>query len=324
MHLRPDFARARWLAPALMVLALAACKAEPDTRLLGTLEWDRIAVPAEASEPILSLAVREGERVKAGQVLLTLDGARMQSRVAQAQSAVSQQEALLSERMHGARIEQIDAARAAEASARASLVEAERQYTRQAELAQRQLVARSALDAARAARDRAGAQLRAAQAQTLELTRGTRAEQVTQAEAALATARAALHELRLSQQRLVVRAPRDGRVDALPFKAGDQPPQGAAVASLLVGDAPYARVFVPESQRVALREGQRFQIHVQGREGAIAATLRSIAREPSFTPNYALTGDDASRLVYRAELLLDAEAGAGLPAGLPVQAEALR
>ena len=265
MHLRPDFARARWLAPALMVLALAACKAEPDTRLLGTLEWDRIAVPAEASEPILSLAVREGERVKAGQVLLTLDGARMQSRVAQAQSAVSQQEALLSERMHGARIEQIDAARAAEASARASLVEAERQYTRQAELAQRQLVARSALDAARAARDRAGAQLRAAQAQTLELTRGTRAEQVTQAEAALATARAALHELRLSQQRLVVRAPRDGRVDALPFKAGDQPPQGAAVASLLVGDAPYARVFVPESQRVALREGQRFQIHVQGR-----------------------------------------------------------
>lgn len=324
MALRPDSTHARGLVLAFALLSLAACKAEPDTRLLGTLEWDRIAVPAEASEPILSMAVREGERVKAGQVLLTLDGARMQARVTQAQSAVAQQEALLSERMHGARIEQIDAARAAEASARASLVEAERQLTRQAELAERQLVARSALDAARASRDRASAQLRAAQAQTLELTRGTRTEQVAQAEASLANARSALRELQVSQQRLVVRAPRDGRVDALPFKVGDQPPQGASLASLLVGEAPYARVFVPESRRVALREGQRFLVHVQGRDGTIAATLRSIAHEPSFTPYYALTGDDASRLVYRAELLLDAEAGAGLPAGLPVQAEAAR
>jgi HlyD family secretion protein len=46
--------------------------------------------------------------------------------------------------------------------------------------------------------------------------------------------------------------------------------------------------------------------------------LRSIRSEPSFTPYYALAGDDASRLVYAAELLLDS--GADLPAGLPVTA----
>jgi HlyD family secretion protein len=124
--------------------------------------------------------------------------------------------------------------------------------------------------------------------------------------------------------RLQVHATRAGRVDALPFKAGDQPPPGATVASLLVGEAPYARVFIPESRRATLREGQRFLVHVQGRDGDLPARLRSIAREPSFTPYYALTGDDASRLVYRAELALDASAAAQLPAGLPVQVRVAR
>lgn len=314
--------RAAW-ALALAML-LAACKPAGEEPMLGTLEWDRIAVPAEASEPVLSLAVREGEMVKEGQLLLTLDGRRLEARVAQAQAAVAQQEARVSELVHGARSETLDAARAALASARASEVEAARQFARQSELAAKQLVARASLDAARASRDRASAQVAQAQAQLRELTQGTRSEQLAQAEAALAAARAALQAAQLDQARLQVHAPRAGRVDALPFKVGDQPPPGAAVASLLVGDAPYARVFVPESRRVALREGQRFLVHVQGRDGDLPARVRSIAREPSFTPYYALTGDDASRLVYRAELVLEGGAASTLAAGLPLQARAAR
>ena len=37
--------------------------------------------------------------------------------------------------------------------------------------------------------------------------------------------------------------------------------------------------------------------------------VRSIASDASFTPYYALTGDDASRLVYRAEVLLEGSRG---------------
>jgi HlyD family secretion protein len=157
-----------------------------------------------------------------------------------------------------------------------------------------------------------------------ELDAGTRPEQLAQAQAALDNAEAALRALDLDRARLRLHAPRAGRVDALPFKAGDQPPAGATLVSLLVGDRPHARVFVPESQRVALREGQAFAVTVQGLEGERAATLRSIAREPAFTPYYALTGDDASRLVYRAELELTGADAAGLPAGLPVQARIAR
>jgi len=68
-----------------------------------------------------------------------------------------------------------------------------------------------------------------------------------------------------------------------------------------------------------VREGQDLTLHVQGDKRDWHARVRSIARDPSFTPYYALTGDDASRLVYRAELLLTDADAAQLPAGLPVQ-----
>jgi HlyD family secretion protein len=206
-------------------------------------------------------------------------------------------------------------------STRASVVEAEKQYARFAELGRKELVARAVVDASRATRDRAVAQQAAAQARLRELTTGTRPEEIAQAEAALASATSARDALLLDRKRLEVRAPRAGRVDALPFRAGDQPPAGATVASLLVGEVPYARVFVPASVRTGVHEGQTLALHVEGSAREWHARVRSIARDPSFTPYYALTGDDASRLVYRAELVLADDGAAALPAGLPVQVD---
>jgi HlyD family secretion protein len=312
------------LALACLLLGLGACSKDKEDVLLGTLEWDRISVPAEASEPILALEANEGAAVKAGELLLRLDPRRTDARLAEAEASVAGRRAQLEEAMHGARVEQMDALRANVASAQAAALEANKQYARQAELGGKQLVARSSVDAARATRDRAVAQVAAAQAQLRELTTGTRPEQVAAAEAALHAAESARDELKLTRARLEVRAPRAGRLDALPFKAGDQPPLGASVASLLVGEAPYARVFVPASVRVQVREGQQYTLHVQGSDREWHARLRSIAREPSFTPYYALTGDDASRLVYRAELVLTDAGAAALPAGVPVQAHLAR
>ena len=306
------------LALALGAL-LAGCRHGKPEVLLGSLEWDRVGVPAELSEPIRSISVKEGAAVKAGELLLTLDARRTDARLAEAQANIALERARLDEALHGARIEEIDAARADLASTRASVVEAEKQYARFAELGKRELVAKAVVDKQRATRDRALAQQAAAQAKLVELTSGTRAEDIAQAEAALAAATAARDALQFDRKRLEVRAPRDGRVDALPFRAGDQPPAGATVASLLVGPTPYARVFVPSSVRTGVREGQDLVLRVQGSERDWHAKVRSIARDPSFTPYYALTGDDASRLVYRAELLLTDAGAEQLPAGLPVQ-----
>ena len=306
---------------AAAVAALTGCNrngAAPP--LLGTLEWDRIAVTAEVSEPITQILVKEGDLVEANQLLLTLDPRRTQALLDAARADERRLTAALDELRHGARIETIDASRAALARTQATATNARLARDRAAEVRKKGLNSQADLDNANMALRQADADANAARANLDELLHGTRVEDLEQGEAALAQAQATVAQLTVTLERISVRAPRAGRVDTLPFKLGDRPPQGASVVSFLVGDAPYARVFVPQAQRAILRQGARFNVKVEGIEHAFSATALRIASEASFTPYYALTGDDASRLVYRAELGLDGEDARNLPAGLPCQA----
>ncbi|MBS0590984.1 MAG: HlyD family efflux transporter periplasmic adaptor subunit [Proteobacteria bacterium] len=314
--------RSASLLAVLAALLLAGCARDNDAgTLLGTLEWDRIALPAEVSEPITQILVKEGDHVAADQLLLSLDPRRTQAQVDAAQADVARLSAALDELRHGARAETIDASRAALARAQAGAVNAKLARDRAAEIRKRGLNSQADLDNADAALRQANAEAHSARANLDELLHGTRVEDISQGEAALAQAQAQLAQLRVTLSRLDVRATRAGRVDALPYKLGDRPAQGAAVVSLLVGDAPYARVYVPETMRARLQQGAQFSVRIDGIAQAFAATALRIASEPTFTPYYALSGDDASRLAWRAELALAAsEKTRDLPAGLPCTA----
>ena len=307
-----------------VLLLLGACARDDGQQaLLGTLEWDRIGVPAEVSEPITQILVREGDEVAAQQLLLTLDPQRVQAQVDAAQADVQRLTAALEELRHGARVETIEAARATLTRAQSTAANAKRARERAADLRSKGLIAQVDLDNADTALRQANADAANAQANLDVLLHGTRAEDIAQGEAALAQAQASLAQLKVTMQRLEVHAPRAGRVDALPFKLGDRPPLGAAVASLLVGGAPYARVFVPEPMRAGVQPGARFSVRVDGVAQPFTATLARIRSEASFTPYYALHGEDASRLTYRAELVLEGAAARQLPAGIPCQATLL-
>lgn len=72
--------------------------------------------------------------------------------------------------------------------------------------------------------------------------------------------------------------------------------------------------------RLQVKVGQVAQVHLEGQGAALKGHVRSIRSEPSFTPYYALTGDDVARLSYLAEIEVDAPSDMQkLPAGMPVQ-----
>ena len=178
----------------------------------------------------------------------------------------------------------------------------------------------SEVDAARAAADTATARVRASQAALDELLAGTRPEQLAQASAALQAAQARLQAEEATVEKLSVVAPRAGRVDSLPYRTGDQAPVGAPLAVLLVGDAPHARIHVPQPIRERVAVGDRVRVRIEGSGRTYAGEVRMIRSEPAFTPYYALAGEDAARLGYLAEVQLEPAAG-GLPAGLPVRVD---
>ncbi|WP_342317306.1 HlyD family efflux transporter periplasmic adaptor subunit [Lysobacter sp. FW306-1B-D06B] len=302
-----------------MTLALSACR-DDTKQALGTLEWDRIALPAPAAEKIVRIDVREGERVKAGTRLLQLEVTRTQSQLQALQAQAQQAGEVLQELEHGPRSEDIAQARANLAAAQAEAVDARAYYARLQPLGRQQLVAASDVDRARAAAGNAQAQVHAAQAALEELERGTRIEQIQQGRSAVAaaTAQAATQAVTLSKLDLV--APREGVVDSLPYRLGDEAPVGAPLAVMLVGERPYARVYVPEPIRANVKVGQAARVFLDGRDGPLQGRVRMIRSEPSFTPYYALIGEDAARLSYLAEVEIT-QAHEELPAGLPVRVE---
>jgi HlyD family secretion protein len=302
----------------LMLLLCGCDKAPPQA--LGTLEYDRITLPSPAAERIVEISVREGQKVAAGQSLLKLEAARTESTTIAAQQEAQRQREALQELEVGARSETIAQARAQLAAAQAQARDARAYYARVQPLGARKLIAAADVDRARAAASSADAQVRTAQAALAELENGTRPERIAQGEAAARAAQAQASAQQVTLEKLNVVAPRAGRVDSLPYRLGDQAPIGAPLAILLAGDAPYARVYVPEPIRVNVKVGQKARVFIQGRDAAIAGTVRMIRSEPSFTPYYALIGEDAARLSYLAEIQLDKVAGE-LPAGLPVRVE---
>jgi len=300
-----------------IVMAATGCRHEPEP-LLGTLEWDRISLPAPASERIVALDVREGDQVRAGTRLLRLEPERVRSQLQSAQAQASQREQSLRELINGPRREQVAQAQAQLAAAQARARDASAYYARLQPLGHRQLVAAADVDRARAAADDARAQVRTAQQALLELRNGTRAEEIAQGEAALQAAQAGAAVQAVNLERLDIVAPRDGRIDSLPYKAGDQAPVGATLAIMLVGQAPYARIYVPASVRQRIAIGQTLPVTVAGGDTVYQGRVRMIRSEPVFTPYYALSGSDAERLSYLAEVQLPASAN-GQPVGAPVQ-----
>lgn len=258
------------IIPAIILCAgMQSCSRSEKMVAPGSIEWDRVSILSEISEPVTSVNVIEGEQVKAGQVLLVLDTRRTEAelKVAQAQLVQAQNNAIAATR---------DQKRAA--SLRSSKTISQQMF------------------------DNADTNERVALA-------------------TLQSAQANVERMQLTLQRLEVRAPRDGRVDSLPYRKGDQPPPGVALVSLLVGEAPYARVYIPEPFRARIQPGAHMRVTVDGIEKPFDAVIRSIRSEPGFTPYYALTGEDASRLSYRAELLLSGDDASKLPPGVPCHAE---
>ena len=309
----------RVLLAIVVVIMPAACSRDSRIPAVGTIERHRFEIAATATEQILAMPVREGQVVKQGELVAQLDGGSLEANRASVAAQVSQLQHRLDELVHGARSEELAQAQAQVAAARAQRDQSAKEYDRLATVLARGLAAQAQVDQQQQLRDSSAAALRSAQAGLELLQHGTRTEQLEQARAALRSAQSLLQQQDVLLDRLRLVAPVDGVIEALPFRAGERPPLGAPVVIMLAGGMPFARVYVPEPQRAQLHAGQSLNVHVDGIARPFAGTLRYIAGEASFTPYFALTQRDRSRLAFLAEIDLPEQAARDLPAGVPAE-----
>lgn len=317
----------------------------------GTVEARTISVGSRAGGRIKHLLVREGDHVKAGQPLLELEPADLPAQKLQAEGALAQVQATLEKLEKGARPEEIQQARARAETASAALAQtrtgarreqilgararlaAQEAALQKAQLdAQRfrQLFARGA--AARAELDTAETALAAAVAQRDalkqsldELEHGSRIEEVEQATARAAEARASeklvlagsrVEDIKAAQgavdaargrldaintmiDELVIKAPRDCRVEALDLRPGDILMPNATAATLLEDDQLYVRIYVPETEIGHISVGQEVPITVDSFPGKrFRGRVEHINSVGEYSPRNLQTADERADQVF--------------------------
>ena len=302
---------------------LAACDNSDNLNIVvGELASDRIELVAEVNEPIIEIAVAEGETVTSGQLILRQDATRVNTRLREAEAAVGQAKARLDELVRGPRQEQIAQARANLAGANRDIEYRRLQFERAKELLEKELASPEARDRAKAELDAAEANLELRRAQLEERLAGTTVEELEQAEQALQQAAARRDSVSVDLDRHTLTATVDGVFDSRLFEVGERPSAGQPVAVILGGRQPYARIYVPERLRAHVRPGIEARVSVDGLDTAIAGRVRWVAHEAAFTPYFALTERDRRRLTYLAKVDLDG-LQERLPDGVPVEVELL-
>jgi HlyD family secretion protein len=310
--------QAKWLIPILL-LALGACDKPDDTFMVGTLERDRVEVTVESNEPIIAIHVQDGQMLQVGDLILEQDPAKLERVLAQQLAFRDQSAARLAELERGPRTETIKEARAQLDSARASAKNAATNLERAKEMFARDLSDQRTLDLSATRSETSIAVQQAATEALNKLLNGTTVEELDQASAALAASQAAISRIELDIDRLKVYAPVNGMLDKRLYQLGERPQIGATVSVVLDSARTFARIYVPEPLRASVQPGKKLQVRIDGKPQALTGTVRWVSADASFTPYFALTEHDRSRLSYLAEV--DVPDASSLPSGVPLEVD---
>lgn len=301
----------------LVIVLTTSCNEEGPETMVGTLERDRIEIKVESNEPITAIHVEDGQHVEAGTLILEQDGSRHQARVDQQAAIRNQAAARLAELQRGPRVEAIRESQARLHASEVITRNAKADLQRAQDIFDRGLSNQSDLDSAQTRFEASDSSEQATRESLASLLSGTTVEELQQAQAALDAAEAALKLRQIDLQRLQLKAPMAGVVDKVLFEIGERPQPGTTIAVLLDDSRSFARIYVPEHRKAQMTPGSRLEIRLDGVDSTFQGVVRWTSSDASFTPYFALTEHDRSRLSFLAEV--DIEGAQAMPAGLPLE-----
>src|SRR5688500_12033525 len=323
-------------AIVLTTFAAACSEAAPSDRIRvsGHVEATETRIAPEAGGRILTLTVKEGDRVQPGQVLMTLDTRDVQLAIQRAKADRDGADAQLRLVMAGARVEdvrqaqsQVDTARAELAAARTELEAAEQDLARFETLLSTNSGSRKQRDDAATRRDVARDRVASAQGRVRtaeeahgKLKAGARPEEVEAARARVAVVSAQMASREKNAGDASVQSPVTGTVTEKLVEVGEMIAPRAPVLLVVDLDRAWADVFVPEPVVPQIKIGQAATIYTDAGGPGMTGTIGYISPKAEFTPRNVQTAEERSKLVYRVRINVDNKEGV-LKQGMPVEAD---
>jgi HlyD family secretion protein len=286
--------------------------------LEGNIDVRQVNLAFKVDGRIATLAVDEGDSVRAGQVIATLDKRYFEDDLRLIRARRDNVAANLARLEHGSRPEEIAEARASVAERKATLARAQQDFERAKNLVGKGAVSQETFDQAKAALDESEARLANAE-QALHLAViGPRKEDIDAARAQLAGEDASLiqSDRRLSDADLI--APNDGIILTRAREKGAIVAAGEPVFTLTLSTPVWVRTYVNEQDLGRIEPDMPGDVRTDSTPDKIyRGRIGFISPTAEFTPKTVETRELRTDLVYRLRVLVDNPDG-GLRQGMPV------
>ena len=309
--------------PLTLVVASIACSPAPDPNVVdlnGRIEAPLVDLAPKVAGRVVEITVKEGDRVKAGDLLIRLDLGETALDVERNRHGVASAQARLQDLAVGSRQAEVAAAEAEVEDRRAAVDLATRETERQQFLLSKEAGAERDYDRAKTELDRALAAVRISE-ERLALTReGFRQWQTAEARSEVQRAQTQLRQSEVVARESEVRAPADGIVTHRMVEPGQLLAAGQTGITLALTNRLYVRTFVPETKLGLVRHGLAAEVIVDAHPGkSFKAIVTEIAPDAEFTPKAVETREERVNLVYGAKVDLAQGWEAALVPGQPAE-----
>ena len=313
----------RLAATAICTVLLSGCRKADDgttVHLNGRIEAPTVDLAPKVAGRVLEVKVREGDRVTAGDVLVTLDLGETSLSVERDRDALGSAEARLEDLKAGSRSQEVASAEADVADKRAAVEFARKEVERQESLMAKKVGVPRDLDRARTDLQRAQAMQKASEERLALAREGFRRFQTDQARADVKRAQTVVRQSETVAREAEVRAPADGVILHRMAEPGLLLGVGQPALTMAFAGRLYVRAFVPETKLGRVKQGTPAQVSVDSFPGKLfPAHVTEISPDAEFTPKPVETREERVNLVYAAKVDLDAGWAEPLVPGQPAE-----
>lgn len=272
----------------------------PANSASGTIECDEVHVASRYGGRVAKVYVAEGAVLTNGQIIAELTAPEL---IAQRAEAA----ALLADLAVGARKEEIAVAKSELESAVAELELARADARRAVELFAKATISETERDRAVTRASTLEKAMAAARSRHELLLAGTRTNRIEQARAALDKIDTQIAELR-------VFAPTNSVLEVLSVKAGDVVSPSRELATLILPQHLWIRVYVAQPELGELKLGQEVQFRADAVPGKnFHGAIEQISRSAEFTPRNVQTTEERVKRVFGVKVALNNESDALRP-----------
>lgn len=275
--------RARGLALVVVAIAaagLAAWWLRPGEVLLqGQVEATEINVGAKVPGRLAEVLVKQGDTVKAGQVLARLATPEIQARANQADAVIAAAQAVSDKAREGAQSQDIEAAKMQWQAAERAAELAEVTFGRVQRLNEQGVVPRQKRDEAFAQAKASRAQANAANAMYRKALEGARPEDRRAADAQLAQAQGGRAEVQAALDERDILAPVAGEISTRVLEPGEIAAAGAPVVVIVDLSDPWIVLNLREDGLAGARMGREFEATIPALQNR-TIRLRIVAIAP--------------------------------------------